>query len=128
MHHEDEALVAADKAVQQHSPTPHAAMSLCFDGMQVFGSVTCELLPAMNDAVKAAQSAVTTSHFGTGAGFIRSAGEVGYGYEHADTPLIMISKRGFQKGKGAGTSPIFQHITDMIYPVAPGCIAAFDIF
>lgn len=90
------------------------------------GENFCQVYGGWNDAVKAAQSAVTTSHFGTGAGFIRSAGEVGYGYEHADTPLIMISKRGFQKGKGAGTSPIFQHITDMIYPVAPGCIAAFD--
>ena len=40
--------------------------------------------------------------------------------------MIMISKRQFRPGMGPGTVPLFQHVTDMIYPVAAGCIAAYD--
>jgi len=63
-------------------------------------------------------------YFIKGKGFIRSAGSEGYKF---DGPImVMVSKRENRPGSMEKIGKAFQHVTDMIYPVAPGCIAAYD--
>ena len=59
----------------------------------------CQVYGGWDDSLKAVASQLpgVQYYFGKGAGFIRSVGSEGYGYEHADKIMVMVSKRPFRQ-------------------------------